>query len=183
MPSAKSIIRSLKKYTRAEPDLIEQLLHREDMRNDRSDRAAAIFTGIELEEATRRALVSWVRLDNSDEYDGLFGAMGPLSTFSARIKTLFVLRLIGKDTRDDLDIIREIRNAFAHSGRELTFDTKEVKAACEHLRAVSWNTKPGIKSAKGRHESEARFQYRVAAKHIILQLQLIDPPQEEPLLP
>lgn len=179
MSSVKSAIKALKKYSNAEPDLIEQLTQREEARHDGSDRAAAIFTGIEVDEATRRTLLGWLRITKSkdhDDEDGLFGPMKPLASFSARIRLLYALRIVGEETRDDLNIIREIRNAFAHSGRELTFETKEVKTACACLRARFWDL-PSLASEKGRHESEARFHYRVAAKHIIFRLQLIEAPE------
>lgn len=44
----------------------------------------------------------------------LFRHNGPLSTFSARLDMAFALYLIGEKTRHDLDIIRDIRNDFAH---------------------------------------------------------------------
>jgi DNA-binding MltR family transcriptional regulator len=52
----------------------------------------------------------------------------PLGTFSSRIKIAYALGIIGGKSRHDLDIVGNIRNAFAHGMRDLAFDTKEIAA-------------------------------------------------------
>jgi DNA-binding MltR family transcriptional regulator len=61
-----------------------------------------------------------------DEEKRLFNSefRGPLSEFSARIKVGFAMYLFGRETRDDLEIIRRIRNLFAHQSTVLTFATE-----------------------------------------------------------
>ena len=61
-----------------------------------------------------------------------------LENFSAKIAMAYAFRLIGPITRFDLDLIRFIRNEFAHSRMPLTFQTAEVKAVCDHLRIVDF---------------------------------------------
>ncbi len=58
---------------------------------------------------------------------------GPLSDFSARIKIARALRLFGPKTAEDLETIRAIRNAFAHSIELLDFDNADVTVLCEGL--------------------------------------------------
>ena len=61
---------------------------------------------------------------SEEEYNGLFNdPNGPLATFSARIRIGCALGLYGRNTRDDLDHLRLIRNAFAHTMRSIRFDT------------------------------------------------------------
>jgi hypothetical protein len=50
----------------------------------------------------------------------------PLATFSAKIRLAYALSIFGSSTRDDLDTIREIRNAFAHSTRPLASDPAQT---------------------------------------------------------
>jgi hypothetical protein len=45
----------------------------------------------------------------------------------------FALGIIGEQMYKNLDIIRSVRNAFAHSKIPITFETKEVSAACQLL--------------------------------------------------
>lgn len=61
-------------------------------------------------------------------------ANGPLSTFSAKIKMGYSLGLYNKLMRDELDLIRYIRNAFAHSWRKLDFESTAVVEGCACLR-------------------------------------------------
>jgi hypothetical protein len=59
------------------------------------------------------------------------GDRGPLSTFSNKILMGHALRIYDENTRCNLDIVRNIRNAFAHSKRPINFDhdlvIKELK--------------------------------------------------------
>lgn len=163
MPSAKALCKALRKFTDGEPDLIEQLAAIAELQTS-SDRAIAVLAPIQAEEALQHALALWFRELTSDEYKGLFDMMQPLSSFSAKIRVCYAMGIIGERTRDDLDILRTIRNSFAHSGRTISFDTDEVAAACAHLHAPSlWPKGPNDKVWP---PTEARKQYRSAAQTI-----------------
>ena len=45
----------------------------------------------------------------------MFEGVGPLSTFSAKAKLAFALKLVDSDQFHNLEIVRKIRNTFAHS--------------------------------------------------------------------
>jgi DNA-binding MltR family transcriptional regulator len=63
------------------------------------------------------------------EKDGpkdLFGPMKPLSSFSAKIRMGFALRLYGERTFHDLELLRELRNLFAHGKLAIDFNTPGV---------------------------------------------------------
>jgi hypothetical protein len=179
-PSAKSsLVKALKKFSDATPDLIDQLVSEQELRTGRSDRSVAILIAIQIDEALKRTLVRWLRPLNTKERDGLFGINRPLSNFSARIRLCHAMRVIGPDTRDELDIIREIRNAFAHSGREISFATKEIKDACNFLRSPFWFPSMRPRARRGRQipGRRARDLYHAAAKNIITNLQIGEPPK------
>jgi hypothetical protein len=79
--------------------------------------------------------------------DGLFEVNQPLQAFSSKIRLAYSLGLIGADIRQNLDYIREIRNAFAHHIGPITFATPEVKAVCK-LLIVAPNVRPtAVKSS------------------------------------
>jgi DNA-binding MltR family transcriptional regulator len=53
---------------------------------------------------------------------------------SARIRAAYCLGLITKDQYDDLNLIRRIRNKFAHRLHDLSFKDKEILDWCNSLK-------------------------------------------------
>ena len=58
----------------------------------------------------------------------LFEQMGPLATFSAKIKLAYGLGLITKTDFTDLEKIRRIRNIASHEHSAMTFETQSILA-------------------------------------------------------
>ncbi|MGJ7487732.1 MltR family transcriptional regulator [Variovorax sp. LT2P21] len=67
--------------------------------------------------------------------DPLFAGMGPLSTFSSRIKLVYALDLIPRWMFDDLERIRKVRNKAAHEVSAKTFESNEVVQLTSQLHA------------------------------------------------
>jgi len=69
--------------------------------------------------------------------DGLFKERGPLGTFAARIDAAHAFGLVTDSERRDLDLIRQIRNAFAHvslgSLADISFNQPSVRTRCLQL--------------------------------------------------
>jgi hypothetical protein len=57
----------------------------------------------------------------------------PLSSYAARIDLAFALGRIGDIARDQLHVLREMRNLCAHEDQSLTFESKEIKDFCDRL--------------------------------------------------
>lgn len=55
-----------------------------------------------------------------------YDRQGPLASFDARIGMAAALRICGPQTVADLDSIRHVRNAFAHTATNLSFDSDAV---------------------------------------------------------
>jgi len=96
-----------------------------------TDRAAAVLGAalldVRLEDVFRAKLAA--------NHDALLGRSGPLATFSSRINLAFALQWIDQDTALDLNVIRDIRNDFAHHlDHELSFATQSISARCYNLR-------------------------------------------------
>jgi hypothetical protein len=105
------------------------------------DRTLAIIAAVLVENALENLLEEgWHRSEAHDVGDRKL--RGPSGNFASKIKDCFALGLIGPVTRDELDSIREIRNAFAHTGRLIGFHTKEVADACEILPATEQEISP-----------------------------------------
>ena len=99
--------------------------------HEESDRGAAILAGSFAEHALAQYLK--FRIRDKKLADKLFDGMGPLSSFSQRISIAFAFDLINAELYKDLDIIRKIRNHFAHHPLDATFKTVEIKQLCEKL--------------------------------------------------
>ena len=100
-----------------------------------SDRGCVLIAAAYLDELLERLLRAQFPDDNNcvkKAVDPLFQIMGPLSSFSAKIKLAFALQLVDACHFSDLEIIRIIRNKFAHSYYDVTFANQEIadKTSC-----------------------------------------------------
>jgi DNA-binding MltR family transcriptional regulator len=95
-------------------------------------RAAAITAMSVLDNRLTKAIKSRLQ-KNERALKRVFSAYGPLSSLSGKIDFAALLGLFGEDSRQDLHKMREIRNLFAHSHKKISFDTKEIKAACAQI--------------------------------------------------
>jgi DNA-binding MltR family transcriptional regulator len=66
----------------------------------------------------------------------LFEAMGPMATFSAKIKLAYGLGLIDKLHFSDLEKIRRIRNIASHEYSPMTFESQEIIEISRTLEAA-----------------------------------------------
>jgi hypothetical protein len=96
-----------------------------------SDRALAIIGAAGIERAVERAILT--RLPNLDvpTYKKLI--RGPFSSFYTKNHLGFALGVLTAIMRDNLERIREIRNAFAHSPGVISFRTPIIAQACSRL--------------------------------------------------
>lgn len=79
----------------------------------------------------------------------LFASMGPLSSFSARIKLAYCLDLISQWEFDDLELIRRIRNKAAHEYTSRTFTDNEIIQLSQRLDGAN---RAGVAMQKYRPE-------------------------------
>lgn len=89
-----------------------------------SDRGCAIIGCSLLEEHLGKILrAKMARCADGKQVEALFEGYGPLSTFSAKIAVCHAFGFIDDKLRHDLDIVRRIRNKFAHEyGKREFFD-------------------------------------------------------------
>lgn len=99
------------------------------------DRGVCLLIVAQLENELERALDhDLCTPEDASIRAELYGQDGPLATFARKISMAAPLGIIGPITRNNLRIIRHVRNAFAHAKQPIKFDTPEVKAACEELQ-------------------------------------------------
>jgi DNA-binding MltR family transcriptional regulator len=70
---------------------------------------------------------------SKNKKDELFEGTGPLSTFSAKIKLAYALRLLDDKSVLTADCIRNIRNAFAHADERVSFDDEKIANLAKNL--------------------------------------------------
>ena len=94
-----------------------------------SDRGAAIMGSALVEAMLIEAII--FALVNKDNRQSLFEDKGaPLSTFSNKTIIAYALGLIDSTIKDEIDVIRQIRNAFSHALLPINFNTPEINSAC-----------------------------------------------------
>jgi hypothetical protein len=110
-------------------------------------RVAGIMAAASLENALEYAIAqrfSQISRTKPTEFESLFRYPKLLSSFGAKIEIGYAIGIYGKLVRSDLDTVRRIRNAFAHSKILIDFSTPEVVNEVRKLTFLDWMTRSGI---------------------------------------
>lgn len=125
------------------PTTSEEIVQRRDelfeTLSKESDRGMVLISASFLEEsleALLRARFSIRYPKSKSSIDPLFDTFGPLYSFSAKIKICYAIDLIGGWMYRDLEIVRKLRNKFAHSIGAVRFDLPEAVQLTERLKAA-----------------------------------------------
>jgi hypothetical protein len=97
-----------------------------------TDRGAAIVGAAYIDLVVREAITARLS-DLPDILELLFENRGPLQDFGARIQLALALGIYGRRVYDDLCIVKDVRNAFAHSAEVMDFDHAGVAGRCNEL--------------------------------------------------
>lgn len=111
-----------------------------------NDRAAILVGGTALEHALELAIEGRLREPQTDgEHRILFNEPeGILGTFSQKIWAAYFLKIIGPTVRQDIDVIRKIRNVAAHNLDPVSFEnTPEIADRCRSLKMAKVATLDG----------------------------------------
>lgn len=98
-----------------------------------SDRGCALVSAAYLENEIAAILEGFFVKQGSKATEALFDFNGPVGTFSAKIKMAVALGLIPLEISVALDVLRRLRNDFAHLHEPLTFETARIKQRVENL--------------------------------------------------
>jgi hypothetical protein len=100
-----------------------------------SDRAAITVGGSVLEYALELCIESRLREPQEQpEKEILFADKGIIGAFYEKIWMAYFLKIIGPQSRRDIDLIREIRNEAAHSTNPISFEnTPAIANRCREL--------------------------------------------------
>jgi hypothetical protein len=107
-----------------EPDQVLRELNKE------SDRGCVMVACSCLDELLRRILLAFL-VEVPTSADLVEGFNAPLGTMSTRTAAAYSLGLIHEREFKELEILRRVRNRFAH-GVHVSFDMQYVKALCQN---------------------------------------------------
>ena len=144
------------------PNLPDHVLKFRNQVDLESDRGAALYASSFLEFELEQLLTKYF-VQNEKLKEKLFDFNGPLGTFLAKIVICYSLGLISKDMMDDMNIIRKIRNDFAHNHESISFNDNPISSKCISLKFNIVNDKI---------EGRRKFIRVVMSIHAILIVQI-----------
>lgn len=115
-------------------DLNKALIDFHDLFNLRNgdDRTIAIIGGTFLEMTLEHILFSFFP-DNNKDVEKMMDFNQPMGNFSNKITMAYCLGLIEKVIKEDLNLVRKIRNEFAHD-LYASFENEKIKSWCKELK-------------------------------------------------
>ena len=121
------------------------------------DRTTALLAAALVDASLIRPIAVAARSPNVEEIrvSGLLS-----SPFAEKIKKAFTHGLIGPETKKNLEVIKEVRNAFAHSLSDIEFRTAEIERSCAMLTAPP--NKAFYVDPAEEPQREARYRYCIA---------------------
>ena len=145
-----------------------------------SDRGGTILAGVWIDNLLERKLRALFTEGNSDTRRKLFDLNGPFSGFSSKILAAYSLGWIDSDIFHDINVVRKIRNLFAHELHGIDLESQRLQRLIEkfkipsryyhdwnELRAVATEDGTGAILYTGEQPSDAgnaldiqRFRYR-----------------------
>lgn len=97
------------------------MMSRDEMLNSEGQRAAIIMGSSRVDDSLRNLLTSQL-IESTGSSDNLFDPDRPLGSFSSRISLAYRMGLIDKSLESALQIVRKIRNNFAHEGSPMSLE-------------------------------------------------------------
>ena len=139
MPSEPNALKTLRKYygDRASYDGAEDTRKEYETANDRSviiSLAAVVDSALEYRLALAMPVI---KTGDEELFMMAFRAEGPMGGFSYKTELCYYLGLIDERLRVQIDCLRSIRNAVAHTHRIVTFSNKSLQTAAKRLFAPS----------------------------------------------
>ncbi|HDR9135963.1 TPA: hypothetical protein QDB11_000570 [Burkholderia vietnamiensis] len=116
----------------AQESLADYMEFRRRLRAE-SDRGCALVGAAYLDDEITKLLRARM-VNNKRNTDALLEQGRAVSAFSAKIRVAYAMGLIPDDVLHDINIIRDIRNKFAHLHGALSFDDESIGDQCRALR-------------------------------------------------
>ncbi|MCR9941997.1 MltR family transcriptional regulator [Vibrio owensii] len=103
---------------------------------DESDRGCMIVAAANIEEFLDRMLKAIIESSpiSKKKSRAMFDTTGPFGNFSAKYLMLATFGYLSKETFDDLEKLRKLRNMFAHTAKAVKFEDPEVYQVLVSMR-------------------------------------------------
>lgn len=115
-----------------------------------SDRVKMLTCCILVEDSLREILAANLPCSDNE----LFADRGLLSTIDSRCRLAYAMGLIDKDAKDDLDTIRQLRNAAAHALSDFSFEEPAIANVAMLIRATANAGLETVPLLEGKRASE-----------------------------
>ncbi|WP_270173766.1 MltR family transcriptional regulator [Diaphorobacter sp. ED-3] len=96
------------------------------------DQAMVLSLATFLEDTLGRLLLAYFRSCKATK-ELIEGFNAPLGTFGSRIKAVYAFGLVTDDQYKDMEILRKIRNHFAHNWEGVSFERNDIQALVGQL--------------------------------------------------
>ena len=127
-PNAERILKHLDESSKRSKKLT-------DILTKETARGCALVAGALLDERLLKLIQArMITRATANKFDSFFEGHGPLATFAARTHHAYLLGFIADNVYQDLCVIRDIRNRFAHSSEDIDFNDDKIKTNCAKLR-------------------------------------------------
>jgi DNA-binding MltR family transcriptional regulator len=136
-----------------------------DAFENETDRGAVILLATVFEDKLSDALLKTMKPLNSDEKSRLFNYDAPLGTFSAKIRMSHALGILNKEMFRMAEVIREMRNACAHSRKGISFADPALANAMYLLAQILGYDGLPLRNAKQR-----RFVFLLFVNYLVVNL-------------
>ena len=124
--SYESVIANLKRLNKHQLVKLDPEAHVSHMLAE-SDRSVIILLASNVEATLLGMLEDAMPSLNGEERDRIFNFEGPCGSFSNRIRLAQGLGIINRETRKQVEILKEMRNAAAHSFLPVNYETPAIK--------------------------------------------------------
>jgi hypothetical protein len=119
--------------------------------------AAAIIGAVMVEHDLDGCLRRKFPRITDEDWGEMLGDRGPLRTFSAKITMGYALHIYGEATKDNLNIVRTIRNAFAHSKKLIDFKHDLIVAELRKVKVGTFRKRTFAKIQSGKWNGDTSY--------------------------
>lgn len=158
--SKRRAIRELSR-TNPTPKAVQKIL---DGLRDKDDLHIAIIAVSIVEAALERLLVTRIKTTDKKFLDKLFQHMGPLSDFNSKILIGQAFGILTSPLADELHVMRDIRNAFAHAKIHMSFADKPIAAEVRRLKLAVASFNSETLGADGRVDIPEKASFLLAIR-------------------
>ena len=118
----------LRDFSRLPPEYDDIIALSDALFRDQQPITTAILGAVMVELHLERLVRSKLKHKDDETWAMLVADNGPLGSFYSQIAMGYSLGIYDNNMRNDLNIVRNIRNAFAHSKKSIQFDHPAVVA-------------------------------------------------------